>query len=76
MTAVGTEVLGPGVSLVCELGGKGGPEIMVRCPRDFTAFFRDGALSDTVYTVWPDGHSVSAWMTHTPWHHPIPGGPA
>ena len=31
------EVLGPEVILVCELGGKGGPEIMVRCPRDFTA---------------------------------------
>jgi hypothetical protein len=25
------------VILVCELGGKGGPEIMVRCPRDFVA---------------------------------------
>jgi ABC-type sugar transport system ATPase subunit len=35
--AVATEVLGPEVILVCELGGKGGPEIMVRCPRDFTA---------------------------------------
>jgi ABC-type sugar transport system ATPase subunit len=37
VTAVATEVLGPEVILVCELGGKGGPEIMVRCPRDFTA---------------------------------------
>ena len=37
VTAVATEVLGPEVILVCELGGKGGPEIMVRCPRDFAA---------------------------------------
>ena len=37
VTVVATEVLGPEVILVCELGGKGGPEIMVRCPRDFTA---------------------------------------
>jgi ABC-type sugar transport system ATPase subunit len=35
--AVATEVLGPEVILVCEMGGKGGAEIMVRCPRDFTA---------------------------------------
>jgi ABC-type sugar transport system ATPase subunit len=35
--AVATEVLGPEVILVCEMGGKGGPEIQVRCPRDFTA---------------------------------------
>ena len=37
VTAVATEVLGPEVILVCELGGRGGPEIMVRCPRDFSA---------------------------------------
>ena len=37
VTAVATEVLGPEVILVCELGGNGGPEIMVRCPRDFSA---------------------------------------
>ena len=37
VSAVATEVLGPEVILVCELGGKGGPEIMVRCPRDFVA---------------------------------------
>ena len=37
VTAVAIEVLGPEVILVCELGGKGGPEIMVRCPRDFAA---------------------------------------
>jgi ABC-type sugar transport system ATPase subunit len=37
VTAVATEVLGPEVILVCELGGKGGAEIMVRCPRDFAA---------------------------------------
>jgi len=37
VTAVAIEVLGPEVILVCELGGKGGPEIMVRCPRDFVA---------------------------------------
>jgi ABC-type sugar transport system ATPase subunit len=35
--AVATEVLGPEVILVCGMGGKGGPEIQVRCPRDFTA---------------------------------------
>jgi multiple sugar transport system ATP-binding protein len=35
--AVATEVLGPEVILVCEMGGKGGAEIQVRCPRDFTA---------------------------------------
>jgi multiple sugar transport system ATP-binding protein len=34
---VALEVLGPEVILVCELGGAGGPEIMVRMPRDFTA---------------------------------------
>ena len=37
VTAIATEVLGPEVILVCELGGAGGPEIMVRCPRDFSA---------------------------------------
>ena len=37
VTAVATEVLGPEVILVCELGGRGGPEIMVRCPRDFSS---------------------------------------
>jgi multiple sugar transport system ATP-binding protein len=37
VTAVAIEVLGPEVILVCELGGPGGPEIMVRCPRDFSA---------------------------------------
>jgi len=36
VSTVALEVLGPEVILVCELGGKGGPEIMVRCPRDFT----------------------------------------
>ncbi len=35
--AIATEVLGPEVILVCELGGAGGPEIMARCPRDFSA---------------------------------------
>jgi ABC-type sugar transport system ATPase subunit len=39
--AVALEVLGPEVILVCELGGAGGPEIMARMPRDFTA--RPGA---------------------------------
>jgi multiple sugar transport system ATP-binding protein len=34
---VATEALGPEVILVCELGRQGGPEIMVRMPRDFTA---------------------------------------
>lgn len=43
------------------------------CARDFTAFFRDGAKNDTVYTIWPDGHNVSNWMTATPWPHAIPG---
>jgi ABC-type sugar transport system ATPase subunit len=37
VSVVALEVLGPEVILVCELGGKGGPEIMVRCPRDFFA---------------------------------------
>jgi multiple sugar transport system ATP-binding protein len=37
VATVATEVLGPEVILVCELGGKGGPEVMVRCPRDFSA---------------------------------------
>jgi ABC-type sugar transport system ATPase subunit len=37
VATVALEVLGPEVILVCELGGKGGPEIMVRCPRDFAA---------------------------------------
>ena len=37
VTAIATEVLGPEVILVCELGGRGGPEVMVRCPRDFSA---------------------------------------
>ncbi|HWA48603.1 MAG TPA: ATP-binding cassette domain-containing protein, partial [Dongiaceae bacterium] len=37
VSTVALEVLGPEVILVCELGGKGGPEIMVRCPRDFIA---------------------------------------
>jgi ABC-type sugar transport system ATPase subunit len=37
VTTVAIEVLGPEVILVCELGGAGGPEIMVRCPRDFSA---------------------------------------
>jgi ABC-type sugar transport system ATPase subunit len=37
VSTIALEVLGPEVILVCELGGKGGPEIMVRCPRDFTA---------------------------------------
>ncbi|MGH6874748.1 MAG: glycerol-3-phosphate ABC transporter ATP-binding protein, partial [Aestuariivirgaceae bacterium] len=29
--------LGPEVILVCTLGDPAGPEIMVRCPRDFSA---------------------------------------
>ena len=37
VAVVALEVLGPEVILVCELGGKGGAEIMVRCPRDFVA---------------------------------------
>jgi multiple sugar transport system ATP-binding protein len=37
IVAVAVEALGPEVILVCELGGPGGPEIMVRCARDFTA---------------------------------------
>jgi ABC-type sugar transport system ATPase subunit len=37
VATVATEVLGPEVILVCELGGRGGPEVMVRCPRDFSA---------------------------------------
>jgi multiple sugar transport system ATP-binding protein len=37
VSTVALEALGPEVILVCELGGQGGPEIMVRMPRDFTA---------------------------------------
>ena len=37
VATVATEVLGPEVILVCELGGKGGPEVMFGCPRDFSA---------------------------------------
>ena len=35
--AVAVEVLGPEVILVCNLGRTGGPEIMIRCSRDFSA---------------------------------------
>jgi multiple sugar transport system ATP-binding protein len=37
LTTVATESLGPEVILVATLGNPSGPEIMVRCPRDFTA---------------------------------------
>lgn len=36
-TAIAIETLGPEVILVAELGGRGGPEIMARMPREFTA---------------------------------------
>ena len=52
VTAVAIEVLGPEVILVCELGGKGGPEIMVRCPRDFVASAGPGA--DVALRPQPD----------------------
>lgn len=45
-------------------------------PRDFTDFFKNGSVEGsggTVFTVWPDGHNISNWMSHTPWHHRIPG---
>jgi|RhiMetdeSRZDD1v2_1073273.scaffolds.fasta_scaffold02944_6 ABC-type sugar transport system ATPase subunit len=37
VVTVATESLGPEVILVATLGDGGGPEIMVRCPRDFSA---------------------------------------
>jgi ABC-type sugar transport system ATPase subunit len=37
VVAVAIESLGPEVILVAALGNGGGPEIMVRCPRDFSA---------------------------------------
>ena len=35
VSTVAVELLGPEIILVAELGGRGGPEIMVRMPRDF-----------------------------------------
>ncbi len=37
LQTVAVELLGPEVILVAELGGRGGPEIMARMPRDFVA---------------------------------------
>jgi ABC-type sugar transport system ATPase subunit len=37
VVTVATESLGPEVILVCTLGNSAGSEIMVRCPRDFSA---------------------------------------
>jgi multiple sugar transport system ATP-binding protein len=37
VTAVAVEVLGPEVILVASIGGTHSPEIMIRCPRNFSA---------------------------------------
>lgn len=42
------------------------------CGRDFTEFFRDGFLEDTVYTHWPDNTPIVGWLIAPSWHHSIP----
>ena len=61
--AVATEVLGPEVILVAALGHPGTPEIMIRCPRGFTA--APGAMISSIMT---GARSTSSTR-------PPPGGP-
>ncbi len=37
VATIAVETLGPEVILVAELGGRGGPEVLIRMPREFTA---------------------------------------